>query len=41
MSGPLYSTTTNAPAIDTIVPTTLAWLLELLHCTCSILNHSI
>jgi len=38
MSGPLYSITTNAPVIDTIVPNTLAWLLEFLQCTSSILK---
>ena len=41
MGGPLYSITTNAPPIDTIVPKTLAWLLKYLQCTSSILNNKI
>ena len=30
IGGPLYNIATNAPAIDTIVPKALAWLLKCL-----------
>jgi len=37
IGGPWYNMTTNAPAIDTIVPIALAWLLECLQYILSIL----
>lgn len=37
IGGPLYRVTTNAPDIDIMVPKILAWLLELLKASFSIL----
>lgn len=39
IGGPLYRVTTKAPATETMVPMILAWLLELLNASFSILNN--